>query len=150
MKSLLQKREMESLIHRISILDDQLKPIWGKMTVHHMVIHLAEPFRVVLGEKMIPFRPGAFGKYPMNVFVSQLMRWPRGAPTAPEFIPEPGKIFASEFEHDKQLLILLMHRFVKQENHSLPLHPAFGKLSYKQWARLMWRHVDHHLRQFGL
>ena len=31
---------------------------------------------------------------------------------------------------------------------SLP-HPFFGPLSSEEWQALQWRHLDHHLRQFG-
>lgn len=29
------------------------------------------------------------------------------------------------------------------------VHPAFGPLSPQEWARLGWKHLDHHLVQFG-
>ncbi len=29
-------------------------------------------------------------------------------------------------------------------------HPVFGRLSVDDWGRLSWKHLDHHLRQFGL
>ncbi|MGH9801334.1 MAG: DUF1569 domain-containing protein, partial [Blastocatellia bacterium] len=31
-----------------------------------------------------------------------------------------------------------------------PEHPAFGKLSTKDWGALTYKHMDHHFRQFGV
>ncbi|MCA0390144.1 MAG: DUF1569 domain-containing protein [Bacteroidetes bacterium] len=28
-------------------------------------------------------------------------------------------------------------------------HPYFGNLSKKQWSRLAYIHINHHLKQFG-
>ncbi len=57
----------------------------------------------------------------------------------------------AEFERDKQALLLTIHRFANYpENKSFQASPVFGPLSRHTWGRLMWRHLDHHLRQFGV
>lgn len=30
-----------------------------------------------------------------------------------------------------------------------PVHPAFGRMRRADWGIWAWRHLDHHLRQFG-
>ncbi len=29
-------------------------------------------------------------------------------------------------------------------------HPFFGNLNSEEWDTLNWKHLDHHLRQFGV
>ncbi|WP_424351099.1 DUF1569 domain-containing protein [Lutimonas sp.] len=29
------------------------------------------------------------------------------------------------------------------------MHPFFGELNREEWARLVYKHLDHHLKQFG-
>jgi len=30
-----------------------------------------------------------------------------------------------------------------------PVHPLFGRLSFREWGVATYKHTDHHLRQFG-
>ncbi len=56
----------------------------------------------------------------------------------------------TEFEPDKQALLAVLGRFSETPRRAvLAPSPVFGPLSRRGWGRLMWRHVDHHLRQFG-
>ena len=80
-----------------------------------------------------------------------LASWPKGAPTAEEFIQGKKGTPPTNFERDKQALLLAIHRFANHpEEESLQPNPVFGKRSRRSWGRLIWRHTDHHLRQFGL
>jgi hypothetical protein len=76
-------------------------------------------------------------------------RFPKGA-QAPKKFQVKGTVGASEFEKEKQGFINSVQRFA---THSGPIahhHPYFGKLSTEQWGLASWKHVDHHLRQFGV
>jgi len=87
----------------------------------------------------------------VSALVVWWMPWPKGAPTASEFIQGEGGTPPAEFERDKQALLLVIHRFAHHpENELFRSNPVFGRLSRRAWGRLMWRHIDHHLRQFGL
>ena len=77
------------------------------------------------------------------------MPWPKGAPTADEFIQGKKGTPPTDFEQDKQKLLLTIHRFASYAEPFAP-SPVFGPMSNRAWGRLMWRHIDHHLRQFGL
>jgi hypothetical protein len=121
------------------------------MNAHQMIVHLTDPLRVALGERHAAFRTSILSIWPMNKIVSQVMPWPKGAPTAPEFVQGIGGTTPTEFERDRQELSRALARFVEQGNAKpFALSPVFGKLSNDEWARLMWRHFDHHLRQFGV
>ena len=72
----------------------------------------------------------------------------KNLPTDPNFIikNEP------DFEHTKDQLIVLVQRFTKLGAAGLSKdpHPFFGKLTTEEWDLLNWKHLDHHLRQFGV
>ena len=84
-------------------------------------------------------------------FVVWLMPWPKRAPTAPAFLPDGGMTKSTDFQQDKQTLVDALRRLSDVSTQRvLAPSPVFGQLSRRAWGRLMWRHVDHHLRQFGL
>jgi hypothetical protein len=73
--------------------------------------------------------------------------WPEGAPTAPELISRVPASWAGEVADVAGLL-----ERVARQPRDLPFaeHPAFGRLSRRAWGVLVYRHTDHHLRQFGV
>jgi hypothetical protein len=80
------------------------------------------------------------------------MRWPRGRiRTVPEAEQGVGGTPPIEFERDRAELIALMARFVTAAStERCSTHPIFGPMSVDLWGRWGYRHMDHHLRQFGV
>jgi hypothetical protein len=150
MKHIFQETQKEALLQRLARIQPNSTRAWGKMNVHQMLVHLADPFRAALLDRPVPYHPGILGRFPVNKMVSQWLPWPKGSPTAQEFIQGAQGSTPAEFEQDKQALIHLIHRFTQHgHNPAFPPHPVFGNLTNRQWARVMWRHLDHHLRQFS-
>jgi hypothetical protein len=54
-----------------------------------------------------------------------------------------------EFESDRRELESLIEQFAQRTAASLQPHPIFGRLTDSEWQRWGYRHMDHHLRQFG-
>ena len=54
-----------------------------------------------------------------------------------------------DFEKEKQILLEMIMNF-KEENIVDTPHPFFGKLTKEQWSKGTWKHLDHHLQQFGV
>jgi hypothetical protein len=68
-------------------------------------------------------------------------------PTAKEFVIVTDR----DFEQEKQRLINTIKRFTSSADpHSTQQHPFFGKMSGNEWSVLTYKHLDHHLRQFGV
>jgi hypothetical protein len=87
-----------------------------------------------------------FGKMAFKQLISE-KPWKRSLPTAKEF-----KITDSRnFEEEKHKLLLQVNRF-STEGYTITsfTHPFFGKLSSQQYALFNYRHLDHHLQQFGV
>lgn len=126
-------------------LTPQHTPRWGRMDAGRMVVHVTAQLCAALGE--LPCTPQ---KTPFNNWLMRRLivygPWPRGAPTAPEFLATPP----ATWDEDVAALRGALDRFgARDERGAWPEHPAFGPLTGRMWGILSWRHMDHHLRQFG-
>jgi hypothetical protein len=121
---------------------------WGKMNAAQMMAHCQAPFRSYFGEtKMKRGLMGIlFGKMAKKKLFSD-KPWPKGLPTDKSFIVTEEK----EFDIEKAKLIDCINHFTK-EGYTITActHPFFGKMSSQEWAVLGYKHMDHHLKQFGV
>lgn len=61
-----------------------------------------------------------------------------------------GKIDVRSFDEEKERFIQLVSRFPAHKEPITLHHIAFGNLSTQQWGIALYKHMDHHLRQFGV
>ena len=136
----------QELISRINQLTPQSKPQWGKMHVEQMLAHCQMPLGVATGKHIL--KRNFFLSLIGPLFKKQLYNdqpFKRNLPTDKTFIianPEA-------FEEEKQKLIDMINSFSETAMSGEP-HPFFGKLSKEEWSRGTWKHLDHHLQQFGV
>lgn len=148
MKTLFNQADRESISQRLATLQPGAKPQWGKMNPAQMVTHCARALetgtgdrpmkQVFLGKILTPFiRSSILGEKPFS----------RNSPTDPSFVVSDERDLAIE----RQKLFDLIDRLVERgpANASKQTHAFFGKLSGEQWGELMYKHIDHHLQQFG-
>lgn len=150
---------MESLFHPTGnqhILDriDKLSPIslseWGVMTVSQMLEHCKMPLQVVYGTKKIKvnwFVKLMFGKRSKQQFTSA-HPFGKGMPTAKEF----KVTYEPDFETAKRELKELIVQFTQAGHEGIKVtkHPLFGEMTHKEIDTAQWKHLDHHLKQFGV
>ena len=143
---------VEQLKQRLSRLTPETSRRWGRMTAHEMVCHLTDSFRTMLGERPVNT---AFNWSPFRRWLTRFVAlrtplpWPKGLETLPEVNPHRQGSRPAEFVRDQSELLAAMHRFVANDA-QYRAHPMFGTMSRDDWMRWTFRHVDHHLRQFGL
>jgi hypothetical protein len=124
---------------------------WGRMSPHEAICHLADAFRMALSEKPVAPVRARFRRVVRFVALRVPMPWPRGLPTMPEVEQGRGGTPPAEFERDRQELMALMARFHAAGPADLaPAHPLFGPMRPSDWEIWADRHLDHHLRQFGV
>jgi Protein of unknown function (DUF1569) len=70
----------------------------------------------------------------------------RSLPTDPSFVMTGGE---KDFEKEKQKLLAMVNNFT-EKNIVNEIHPFFGKMTKEQWSKGTWKHLDHHLQQFGV
>jgi hypothetical protein len=148
MKSLFEKSVSEELISRINKLTSKTKSEWGKMSVSQMLVHAQKPFQCAFGEielkrSVISF---IFGPVARKQLLNE-RPFAKNLPTDKNFIVKNQP----DFDSEKRKLISLIERFYNSGAESLTKkpHPFFGKMTTKEWDGLMYKHLDHHLRQFG-
>lgn len=148
-KSLFDKATFEEIIARMNQLNSSSQRMWGKMTVSQMLAHCKEAFKVPLSSK--PIRRSPVGILFGWMFKSKLYNetpWAKNLPTAPNFIIKDDR----NFEVEKNDLLSMVSNFYQRGALGIGdrVHPMFGQLTASQWGKSMWKHLDHHLKQFGV
>lgn len=148
MKSIFDKEGNEEIVARIEKLDSESQAKWGKMNVSQMLMHCQKPIEVGTGKLAIKrtFIGFLFGK----MVLKQLSEKPfkQNLPTDKHFVINS----AVEFENTKKQLITYVRNFAEKGDSAIVVkkHPFFGMMTTQQWDVLLWRHLDHHLTQFGV
>lgn len=149
MKSLFDKDAYEEITSRINKLTAESKRQWGKMDVSQMLAHCKEAFKVPLSEKSPPkIYPFALFGWMMKSKLYDDMPWKQNLPTAPNFKITDNRLF----EKEKTELAELVKRFHQSSPADIEkiVHPVFGRYTGSQWGMAMYKHLDHHLTQFGV
>ncbi|MDX2247372.1 MAG: DUF1569 domain-containing protein [Bacteroidia bacterium] len=151
--NLFESATQKSILDRIQKLTPESKPLWGVMTVNQVVCHLADPLRDVLNLRSTrPVVPG-FLRPLMRLIVLTEKPWKPGTPTLKPYKQGPGGKGTppTTFEADKSALIQLVREFCsKDATFRFNPHPGLGRLSREKMGFFIWKHCDHHLRQFGV
>lgn len=140
----------EHIIRRIEALTPASKPLWGKMNVSQMLAHLNVTYQFIYKPEQFKPVPGLM-KFVLKLLVKPMVvnekPYPKNGRTAPEFLVSNEKDFLKEkdeligyIEKTQQLGAAY---FEGKEARS------FGKLTSTEWNNLFYKHLDHHLRQFG-
>ena len=107
----------------------------------------------MLGRR-IPPGPKTLGKpHPIIkwLFLSSPIPWPKGIKTRPGVDPRKEGTRPTDFEQDRARVVAGLQSLATASPAELtPVHFVFGPMSREDWHGWAWRHVDHHLRQFGL
>ena len=121
------------------------------MSPHQAVCHLNDAFKATLGDRPVKPRPMDF-KRRLTRFVAFTLPvpWPKGVPTSPEVDAEKGGTPPGDWTADLEELKALIQRFVATDGRDLPTHHVWGDMSRGVCGRYGYRHLDHHLRQFGV
>ena len=150
MPSMFREPDRAAIIARIDRLVPGAPRRWGTMTAPQMLWHLDAQLRSLLGELEVAPRGNAVLRSAIVkwLVIDSPMPWPRGKlPTSPEFTRHaPG-----DWPDDVARLKRDLERWAARGlDAGACVHPAFGPLGAAQTGRLVWRHFDHHLRQFGV
>ena len=150
MKNIFEKNISNEVIERINRLTPESKPQWGKMSADQMLAHCNVTYEFVFDNKHK--KPSGFKKLMLKTFVKNAVvsekPYKKNGPTAPEFLIKNEK----NFETEKNRLIVYITKtqelgdnyFDNKESHS------FGKLTKTEWSNMFYKHLDHHLNQFGV
>jgi hypothetical protein len=150
MKNLFETASVKEVKLRIGNLRPESARQWGKMNAAQAIAHCAAGLELALGDRTPPrlFLGRIIGGIikPMALGDDKPMR--RNSPTVKGLIVQDQRDLAKERERLRGLI----DRFAAAGPEGCTTHPHsfFGRLTPDEWAVLMYKHLDHHLRQFGV
>jgi hypothetical protein len=152
MKTLANPKVKAEIARRMQSIDPARQRRWGKMSAHQMICHVSDVFRSSMGEREASRASSWIPRLLMRCTVLWLpFPWPPGFPARPEWDQMIGGTTPTEFEADLAELHRLFERFTQQpRTFEWREHAIFGHMNDAEWQRLGYRHMDHHLRQFGV
>jgi hypothetical protein len=139
--------ERKALVERLGRVRPEAKAQWGNFDAPRMVCHLGNALDSAVGElEVMPTGgPWMLRHFPMKHLALYMIPMPKGAKAAPELLARtPG-----DFEEDRRRVVEGMERLAAAPGGPGPVHFLFGPMTVDQWNALNWKHIDHHLRQFG-
>ncbi|SHF67552.1 DUF1569 domain-containing protein [Flavisolibacter ginsengisoli] len=148
-KTLFNKATADNVIERVNKLQPGNKPRWGTMTATEMLLH-SNLCNEEIFQPIMPVRKTRFKQYLLRMIALYMApNFKKGIKGDPgkETV---GKIAAEGFEQQKLKFIELIRRFPEQEGDLTLPHIAFGNISKEQWGIAAYKHMNHHLRQFGV
>lgn len=138
------------LADRIGSLSPEKKAQWGKMSPWQMVRHGIKSERMFQGTQVYKrtFIGRLFGKMALKGILKDEAPMQRNQPTHPEFrITGEGDL--SQAKETWQELVR-SYAGLPASTFSQFVHPFFGKMEYEEIGQYVYKHTDHHLRQFGV
>ena len=145
-KNLLKDEVKQEVIQRINNLTQASQRRWGVMEVAQMLAHLEARFAVAFGTDHLKtnFFIRLFAPLIKGMLYSE-KPYKKNLATDKTFKISDHREFAKE----KSGLLTMINNFSEDSLRKDP-HPYFGKLTKEQWGKASWKHIDHHLRQFGV
>ena len=149
-KNIFNSAVTSELVDRINRLTPETQGQWGKMSVGQMLAHCNVSYELIYEDKHP--KPNAFMKFVLRNLIKNMVvgekPYKRNMNTAPAFRMTDPK----DFEAEKARLISYINKtqqlggahFEGKDSHS------FGALTQEEWNNMLYKHLDHHLVQFGV
>ena len=148
--SLFLQENSDAILERIHRLTPESKPLWGKMNVAQMLAHCVVTYEMVYENKHP--KPNYVMQLILKAFVKKIVTnevpYPKNSRTSPAFIIADARVFEKE-----------KYRLIGYINQTQKLGPdafeqkksnSFGRLSANEWNNMFYKHLNHHLSQFGV
>jgi len=149
MKNLFDSAAVQEIKARIANLEADSAAKWGDMNAAQAMAHCTGSLEMAIGERNLPrvLMGRIIGGVIKPKVLGDDLPIRRNAPTAKSLVVADDRDLTLE----KVRLTALIDRFASggPDLCAAHPHPFFGKLKPQEWAILMYKQVDHHLRQFG-
>ncbi|WP_339265435.1 DUF1569 domain-containing protein [Paenibacillus sp. FSL R5-0470] len=148
MENIYNELHTAEILNRIENLSPNSKPQWGTMNVAQMLAHCSAFQDIALGNSFPPryWLGRLIGRFVNSIFYND-KPVPHNMSTIPTILIVDERDFMTEKEKLKQKILTFQRN--GPEKCSSYSHPFFGKFTPEQWGKGIYKHLDHHLRQFG-
>jgi len=146
MKSLFETESLSEINTRLEALSENSQRQWGKMSPGQMAKHCQGPFHIMLGTNDYGMKPNWLAKLFFKKMLYNDTPFRKNLPTA-KFLKETEP---RDLATEKEKLKVLLNDFEAQRDRTdWQPHPGFGTFTKQQWGQMQYKHLDHHLKQFG-
>jgi len=148
-KTLFQKETANEIIERVNRLQPGAKARWGEMNATEMLLH-SNLCNDEIFQPLMPTKKTTLKQYLLRILALYI------APNFKKGIKGDvkketvGKVEVKDFEKQKKKFVELINRFPENNKELTLPHIAFGNISTQEWGVAAFKHMDHHLRQFGV
>jgi hypothetical protein len=140
----------DKVINRIDSLNKSQKPLWGKMSASQMLAHCNVTYDMIFTDKYP--KPRGLKRFLLKLLIKNLVvnekPYRKSSQTAPDFVINDQRDFEVEkkklIDNIRRTVSLGRNHFEGKESHS------FGSLNANEWNNMLYKHLDHHLSQFGV
>lgn len=140
---------VEKLISRVNQLNVVAMPLWGKMNPTEMLRHCNTTNLAILKWEG-KIRKATFRQKWTKFFWMKLMStFPKNV-KGKKIFDMKGQVDPEKFEEERKIFIDMVRNFPGYQQPLSSPHPFFGPLNTSEWGKVIWKHLDHHLRQFGV
>lgn len=148
MKTIFDPAARASLARRMERVAPDGRPRWGRMSAPQMLCHVSDALRMAVGDLPVKSKGKMMLANPVVRWLAiYVLPWPKGKTrTAPEMLTAQPTEWAADLATFRALL---ERAGAKPADGPWPVHPLFGDINGKTWGALSYRHLDHHLTQFG-
>jgi hypothetical protein len=150
MKNIFTTETTNEIIARINSLTNETQALWGKMHVAQMLAHCIVSYETIYTNKHP--KPNAFVKFILKNFIKKYIvnekPYKKSSQTAPYFIIADER----DFEAEKKKLIdyILKTQELGENAFEGKESVSFGAMTKNEWNNMLYKHLDHHLSQFGV
>lgn len=146
MPTLRKEADRKGLAERLGRVRPDAKAQWGSFSAPRMMCHLADSMDAGLGTlEVTPMGPWVLRHFPMKQLALYVVPMPKGAKAPQELLARaPG-----DFEAERRGVLERIEQVAALPEAMGARHFLFGPLTNAEWNTLNWKHIDHHLRQFG-
>jgi hypothetical protein len=139
--------DFHNIVDRIKLISKESEKQWGQMSIEEMLAHCITQMRMALGE--VTSQPQ--GSFVMRTVIGKWLAfsdipWPKGSNTPIEMNVKKSSIQIKPIEREQEELVHYLN--LVRNSSQLSPHPFFGALNQKEWGQLIYKHLDHHLKQF--
>lgn len=146
MPTLRDEADRKALAARLTRVRPETKAQWGSFDAPGMMCHLGNSMDSALGKlEVAPAGPRAFRHFPLKHLALYVVPMPKGAKAPKELLARTS----GDFEAERRRVLEGMELVAGTPAGKGAEHFLLGAMTNDQWNVLSWKHIDHHLRQFG-
>lgn len=150
MKSIFKPDTTIECLERINKISNETQPIWGKMNSAQMLAHLNVAYDLTFENNVV--KNSFFMKFILEKFIKKIVTgekpYKKNGRTAPSFLISDER----DLENERQKLIDNIKKVeaLGEAHFNGRVNQSFGVMTSQEWNNLFYKHLDHHLTQFGV